>query len=367
MLLFIIHTNIKTHTPTSLSSRLSRSIFLLTVIQLSLIICITSAYAAQVTLGWSPGTEPDLTGYKVYYGTASRNYTQSVDINNRTVTSCTITNLTEGQTYYFAATAYNTSLVESPYSAEVSCLVNAATTTTTPGNRPPKANAGINKKTKVGTTLALNGSMSYDLKGKKLQYSWRIISGPDNYILENETKAKATFKPLEVGTYEIGLTVFNGNHYSEEDSVTITVKDNSSDNSVKVWCPFFFLTNNDMEKITLLRDFRNNVLLKTPIGRKYVWLFYKNAIELITILINNEGIADQSKLVLEGLLPKIKSAVEGQKITITSFLLLEIEDILKQISFEASGELKQAIEKLREDLREEKMLDAVGIDVDFLN
>jgi hypothetical protein len=134
-LLFIIHTNIQTHTPTSLSSRLSRSIFLLTVIQLSLIICITSAYAAQVTLGWSPGTEPDLAGYKVYYGTASRNYTQSVDINNRTATSCTITNLTEGQTYYFAATAYNTSLVESPHSAEVSWHSQLSSFYTIPGNK----------------------------------------------------------------------------------------------------------------------------------------------------------------------------------------------------------------------------------------
>jgi hypothetical protein len=57
-------------------------------------------------------------------------------------------------------------------------------------------------------------------------------------------------------------------------------ENNSSGNSVKVWCPFFFLTNNDSEKITRLRDFRNNVLLKTPIGKKHVKLFYKNAIKL---------------------------------------------------------------------------------------
>ena len=108
-------------------------------------------------------------------------------------------------------------------------------------------------------------------------------------------------------------------------------------------------------------------MLKTPIGRKYVGLFYKNAIELITILINNEAVADQSKIVLEELLPKIKLAAEGNKISITPFLLSEIENILTQISMEASVDLQYPIEKLKEDLREETTLNELGIEVNFLN
>ena len=120
--------DIQANTPTSLSARISCSIPFFVVIPLFLIVCVTHAYAGQVTLGWDQNTEPDLAGYKIYYGNSSGNYTQSKDVIGKTATSCIITNLTEGQTYYFAATAYNSSLVESNYSAEVSCTINPATT-----------------------------------------------------------------------------------------------------------------------------------------------------------------------------------------------------------------------------------------------
>jgi hypothetical protein len=242
-----------------------------------------------------------------------------------------------------------------------------STTTVKLSKRRPHALAGSNRIINLGTAATLDGTKSYDLDGDPLQYSWQIKVAPGKYKLKNETTATLTFKPAEVGTYEVGLKVFDGTYYSEEDSVTITVEDSSSSNSVKVWCPFFFLTNNDTEEITRLRDFRNNVLLKTPIGKKYVKLFYRNAIELLTILINNEDVADQSKRVLEELLPKIKLATQGNKISITPFLLSEIENILTQISMEASVDLQYPIEKLKEDLREETTLNELGIEVNFLN
>lgn len=72
---------------------------------------------AQVTMMWDPNTEPDLSGYKLHYGASSGNYTASVDSGNQT--SCTITGLARGTTYYIAATAYNTAGLESGYSNEV--------------------------------------------------------------------------------------------------------------------------------------------------------------------------------------------------------------------------------------------------------
>jgi hypothetical protein len=382
------------HTPKFLFSRLLLSISFVIVIPLYIIVSITNAYAAQVTLAWDPNTESDLAGYKIYYGNSSRKYTRSIDVKDRNAKTCTISDLIEGQTYYFASTAYNTSLLESVYSAEVSCTVNAPTTTippitsttslqpttTTTSVRPttstttvkpskgrPHAKAGSNRIINLATTVTLDGTKSYDLDGDPLQYFWQIKEAPGKYKLKNETTATLTFKPAEVGTYEVGLKVFDGTYYSEEVSVTITVEDSSSGNSVKVWCPFFFLTDNDTEKITRLRDFRNNVLLKTPKGREYVRLFYKNAIELITILINNEDVADQSKIVLDELLPKIKLAAAGQRINITPTLLLEIEKTLNQISTEASDDLKQVIEQLKEDLREEKTLNELGTELSFQN
>jgi len=82
------------------------------------------ARAAEITLAWDPNVEPDLSGYKVYSGTASRNYSGTVDVGNWT--SCVMGGLEPGRTYYFAAKAYNASGSESDYSAEVVYSVPAA-------------------------------------------------------------------------------------------------------------------------------------------------------------------------------------------------------------------------------------------------
>jgi len=121
--------NIQKNTATSLASRSSRCITFFLVISLYLLININNVYAAQVTLVWDHNNEPDLAGYKIYYGNSSRDYSKSIDITSRNITTCTIPDLIEGQTYYFAATAYNSNLVESDYSVEVSYTIDSTTTT----------------------------------------------------------------------------------------------------------------------------------------------------------------------------------------------------------------------------------------------
>lgn len=76
-----------------------------------------TVFSGVATLSWNPNTEPDLAGYKVYYGTTSRSYTTSIDVGNQT--TYTVTGLGFG-TYYFAVTAYDISGNESGYSNEAS-------------------------------------------------------------------------------------------------------------------------------------------------------------------------------------------------------------------------------------------------------
>lgn len=58
----------------------------------------------------------------VHYGTASGTYSQGIDVGN--TTSYTVYNLTDGQKYYFAATAYNAAGYQSVYSNEVSIMTS---------------------------------------------------------------------------------------------------------------------------------------------------------------------------------------------------------------------------------------------------
>lgn len=82
------------------------------------------AQAGQVSLTWDPNTQSTLGGYKLSYGTASGNYSSSVDVAKQT--SYTVANLQDGAKYYFAVKAYDTTrTVESGFSNEVSTTVGA--------------------------------------------------------------------------------------------------------------------------------------------------------------------------------------------------------------------------------------------------
>lgn len=82
----------------------------------------TVVAAGQVTLMWDPNSESDLVGYRIYYGIASRSYDNVIDVGN--TETCTVTGLIPEVTYYFAATAYNTSELESDYSNEIEHTVS---------------------------------------------------------------------------------------------------------------------------------------------------------------------------------------------------------------------------------------------------
>jgi fibronectin type 3 domain-containing protein len=70
-----------------------------------------------INLAWNPNKEPDLKGYKVYYGTSSRRYGPGIDVGK--VTSYSLTGLVTGTRYYISITAYNTKGRESSFSNEV--------------------------------------------------------------------------------------------------------------------------------------------------------------------------------------------------------------------------------------------------------
>ena len=76
-----------------------------------------------IKLGWNPNTESDLAGYRVYYGTSSGIYDNWVNAGMGTpsggLITYSLTNLSKGQTYCIAVTAYNTSNYQSGFSNEV--------------------------------------------------------------------------------------------------------------------------------------------------------------------------------------------------------------------------------------------------------
>lgn len=91
---------------------------------------VTQVATASTTLSWTAPTMnedgtslADLAGYRIYYGKSSGSYTNTIQIDNPTVTTYLVDNLSP-DTYYFAATAFNASGVESRYSGEAIKTLN---------------------------------------------------------------------------------------------------------------------------------------------------------------------------------------------------------------------------------------------------
>lgn len=103
----------------------ARTIFLFVFVASSLP---ARASGPAVALAWDASLDPTVAGYNVYYGVASRNYTNVISAGN--TTSATVSNLVNGVTYYFAATTYTIDGLESDYSAEASYAAP-------PANNPP--------------------------------------------------------------------------------------------------------------------------------------------------------------------------------------------------------------------------------------
>ena len=111
------------------------------IFSLFLFFGIQKALAGTAELTWTAPTTnsdgsalSDLGGYKVYYGTTARTcvhpdagncgYSNEIDVHN--VITYTLNDLTDGQTYYFSVTAYDTSGNESDFSNEASKIMTVA-------------------------------------------------------------------------------------------------------------------------------------------------------------------------------------------------------------------------------------------------
>lgn len=108
------------------ASRIMRPAIVLGGILLLALLHNPAQAATSVTLDWTPSLSPNLAGYNIDYGVTNGIYTQMVNVGN--VTNTTISGLTGGMTYYFAATAYNSNGLQSVFSGQASYTMPATLT-----------------------------------------------------------------------------------------------------------------------------------------------------------------------------------------------------------------------------------------------
>ena len=101
----------------------SKNLILLSILILTFFTFKTDANSASVILDWNAINSSNLVGYKIYYGISKTDFDYSVKVEK--ATSCTISGLKEGKTYYFAATSYSSNGDESDFSNTVSKYISA--------------------------------------------------------------------------------------------------------------------------------------------------------------------------------------------------------------------------------------------------
>lgn len=129
-------TGFENATGMKLTKRITPLVFVLV-----LVVMVGFAHGASVRVNWNANSEPDLAGYRVYYGTLSRTYVEMRDVGR--VTSADVEGLSQGRTYYFAVTAYDASGNESAFSNEASILIPAGDTGGTGGNGPAEPDPSL--------------------------------------------------------------------------------------------------------------------------------------------------------------------------------------------------------------------------------
>ena len=84
----------------------------------------TARGAQNVSLGWDRSADTNVVGYYLYFGTTNGNYSSRINVGSNT--TATISGLTgRSVTYYFAATSYDSTGMESPLSNQASFMTSS--------------------------------------------------------------------------------------------------------------------------------------------------------------------------------------------------------------------------------------------------
>lgn len=150
-------------------------------------LCVAIHFAASadqsISLEWIASPSPLAAGYAVYYGLASGSYDSRFDAG--TNTTATITNLSEGPTYYFAVATYDVNNNESIPSNEV--------TYSMPSTPPTFSSVELQNGQVVMTWAAIRGrAYQIQFKTSLNQIAWRPLSGLVRATCDSATYSDTT-------------------------------------------------------------------------------------------------------------------------------------------------------------------------------
>jgi len=204
----------------------------MTIAILIKLLWVVAASAMEIQLQWDPNTEPDLAGYKVYYGIDGLANHAHLDVSNQTV--ATISGLDPASNYSFAVTAYNTSGLESSYSNIVTALEAV----------PPSVSISYPASgTIVSGTVSVTAAANDNVGVNKVEF---FVNGT---LHATETSAPYMFSwdttSLASGNYTLSAKAYDAANNAAPSSTVIATVNNTIPDSTAPTVSITIPTNNE--------------------------------------------------------------------------------------------------------------------------
>ena len=117
----------------------------------------------------------------------------------------------------------------------------------------------------------------------------------------------------------------------------------------------------DANVLDLSRKFRDVKLARSPRGQQYISLYYQFSPEAVQTMMFNPMLMLRSHEILERYKPVIEAIVRGEDVTLSHREVDEINGFLQSFASKGSGELRNAVNGVCEDLRNPRTLSEFGI------
>jgi hypothetical protein len=216
------------------------------------------------------------------------------------------------------------------------------------------------KVCKDGTT-SNSGTISGSGNGT-IKYLWGVGKPDGSYFVSDELAVTMTNGSASIPTYNgfptgtVGAYGPNLVRVTSPNVVDSNYKYYEVEDCVTPPCPAEITTNNS-SKLKILSSYKDNILTHSESGRKYIKLYYQHAQEVTSILIENADLKNEAKELLNYLIPKIGLILKSKKAELLdSKLKNKIISFFSQVQEKASPELEAAIEKVMDDIENERYI-----------
>jgi len=171
-----------------------------------------------------------------------------------------------------------------------------------------------------------------------------VSTNKGGYTTLTDATGGFSLSGLKVDTYT--LSVSASGYQSASQSVTVTNDSTETANFTlsqsSSQCPIESVLS-DNNALTLLRNYRDNVLMQDTSGRRYVRYYYENAAEMVFLLFSNNEIREKMVEALGVIMPSIENGKKRMEPAFTKVQTAKIENLIEELKKVGSPRLQRAI------------------------